>query len=100
MKPQTGLMSTITTDRPICTLINVFTVAPGSQRALVDVLMEATERVMRHVPGIARPGGGFLDRVLSGCRIVQHAAGKPIASGQQIRQLSLKAGILCERASC
>jgi quinol monooxygenase YgiN len=70
MKPQTGLMSTITTDRPICTVINVFTVAPGSQQALVDVLMEATERVMRHVPGFISAN---IHRSVDGVRVANYA---------------------------
>src|SRR5262249_30407728 len=33
------------------TLINVFTVAPERQRELVDLLIDATEQVIQHVPG-------------------------------------------------
>jgi quinol monooxygenase YgiN len=36
---------------PIATLINVFTVEPDRQRELVDLLVTATEEVMRHQPG-------------------------------------------------
>ncbi|MBF6064297.1 antibiotic biosynthesis monooxygenase [Nocardia terpenica] len=43
--------TTIVTDAPIATLINVFTVRPDRQRALVDLLAEATEQVIRHSPG-------------------------------------------------
>lgn len=44
-------MTTIETEREILTLINVFTVAPENQQKLVDLLVEATEKTMRHMPG-------------------------------------------------
>jgi antibiotic biosynthesis monooxygenase (ABM) superfamily enzyme len=44
-------MATIETGRDILTLINVFTVAPEKQEELVDLLIEATEQTMRHLPG-------------------------------------------------
>jgi quinol monooxygenase YgiN len=43
--------SSIATDADVATLINVFTVKPSEQQRLVDVLVEATEQVMQHVPG-------------------------------------------------
>ncbi|MER7076716.1 Antibiotic biosynthesis monooxygenase [Saccharopolyspora kobensis] len=44
-------MSRISTEAPITTLINVFTVRPERQRALIDLLGRATEEAMRHLPG-------------------------------------------------
>ncbi|KAA5828778.1 antibiotic biosynthesis monooxygenase family protein [Saccharopolyspora hirsuta] len=44
-------MATISTDAPIATLINVFTVQPDRQRALAELLTSATEEVMQHLPG-------------------------------------------------
>ena len=44
-------MTTISTDAPIATLINVFTVQPDRQRELTDLLTRATEEVMQHLPG-------------------------------------------------
>lgn len=44
-------MTTITAHADHVTLINVFTVAPDRAAELVEVLVDATERVMRHVPG-------------------------------------------------
>ncbi|GAA2795053.1 antibiotic biosynthesis monooxygenase family protein [Saccharopolyspora taberi] len=41
----------INADARLVTLINVFTVEPGRQRELVDLLARATEEVMRHQPG-------------------------------------------------
>lgn len=44
-------MSTITAKSNLCTLINVFTVAPERQQELVDVLVEITEQVIKDLPG-------------------------------------------------
>lgn len=44
-------MTTIQAGAPLATLINVFTVRPERQREVVDLLVQATEEVMRHVPG-------------------------------------------------
>lgn len=43
--------STIDPVANVATLINVFTVAPERQRELVDLLIHATDEVMRHRPG-------------------------------------------------
>jgi antibiotic biosynthesis monooxygenase (ABM) superfamily enzyme len=43
--------TTIAAGAPIATLINVFTVRPDRQRALVELLVSATDEVMRHLPG-------------------------------------------------
>jgi hypothetical protein len=40
-------MVTISKDNDVVTLINVFTVAPEDQQRLVDVLVDATQAVMR-----------------------------------------------------
>jgi heme-degrading monooxygenase HmoA len=44
-------MATINGDKKICTLINVFTVAPGKQLELFNLLKEATENGMSKMPG-------------------------------------------------
>jgi hypothetical protein len=46
-------MTTIRTGAPVATLINVFTVRPERQREVVDLLVQATEDVMQHIPGFA-----------------------------------------------
>src|SRR5258706_1395369 len=43
--------STIRAGAEIFTLINVFSVAPNHQQELANVLIEATEHTMRHLPG-------------------------------------------------
>ena len=44
-------MTTISKDNRVVTLVNVFTVAPENQQRLVEMLVEATEKTMKHVPG-------------------------------------------------
>jgi quinol monooxygenase YgiN len=44
-------MTTISTSRDLVTLINVFTVEPSRQQALVDLLTKATDETIRHKPG-------------------------------------------------
>jgi hypothetical protein len=47
-------MVTIAKDKDVVTLINVFTVAPEDQQRLVDVLVDATQTVMRKQRGSFR----------------------------------------------
>ncbi|WP_158884924.1 antibiotic biosynthesis monooxygenase family protein [Amycolatopsis anabasis] len=44
-------MGTISTNSGVFTLINVFTVEPEHQEKLRDILVEATEEVVKHFPG-------------------------------------------------
>ena len=44
-------MTTIDGNKKICTLINVFTVTPEKHQELFKLLKEATEHVMRKLPG-------------------------------------------------
>ena len=44
-------MVQIAPENDVVTLINVFTVSPDQQQRLVDLLVEATQTTMRHVPG-------------------------------------------------
>ncbi|QHT65558.1 antibiotic biosynthesis monooxygenase [Rhodocytophaga rosea] len=44
-------MTTIDDSNHYCTLINVFTVTPDKHQELFEVLKEATEKVMCHLPG-------------------------------------------------
>jgi hypothetical protein len=63
-------MLTITTgDRPM-TVINVFTVAPAQQGRLVELLPEATDSSIRHVPGFV---SAALRRSLDGTKVTMYA---------------------------
>jgi len=44
-------MTTIDSNKKICTLINVFTVDPDKQKELFESLKEASEKVMSKMPG-------------------------------------------------
>ncbi|KAA1258170.1 Tetracenomycin-F1 monooxygenase [Rubripirellula obstinata] len=44
-------MSTISVDQSVMTLVNCFSVDPAKADELMAVLVEATESVMRHIPG-------------------------------------------------
>ena len=44
-------MATISTGNNFVTLINVFTVEPENQQQLIDLLVEATEQIIKNVPG-------------------------------------------------
>lgn len=63
-------MTQIAVDLPVVTLINVFTVEPERQQALVDLLIEATERTMRHQPGFVAAN---IHRSLDGRHVTNYA---------------------------
>ena len=63
-------MVTISKDDDLVTLINVFTVAPEDQQRLVDVLVEATQAVMRKQPGFISAN---IHRSLDGTRVTNYA---------------------------
>ena len=56
--------------KEVATLINVFTVAPENQQKLVDLLIEATEKTMRHVPGFVSAN---IHKSLDGKRVANYA---------------------------
>ncbi len=62
--------TTISKDRPVVTLINTFTVAPERQEELVQLLIEATERVMKHLPGFVSAN---IHRGLDGRHVANYA---------------------------
>ena len=63
-------MPTIRKKDGIFTLINVFTVAPGQQDRLVDLLVDATERTMKNLPGFV---SASIHRGADGRRVVNYA---------------------------
>ena len=62
--------TTIAVDNPVATLINVFTVEPDRQRRLVDLLVRATDEVMRHLPGFVAAN---IHASSDGTRVVNYA---------------------------
>ena len=63
-------MVTIAKNNDVVTLINVFTVAPEDQQRLVEVLVEATQAVMRKQPGFVSAN---IHRSLDGTRVANYA---------------------------
>ena len=63
-------MTRISQRSDVVTLINVFTVAPEDQRRLLDLLVEATESVMRGLPGFVSAN---LHKSLDGTRVANYA---------------------------
>lgn len=62
--------TTIDPGQRVVTLINTFTVAPDRQDELVRVLVEATEQVIRHVPGFVSAN---IHRSLDGGHVANYA---------------------------
>lgn len=63
-------MATIEKGRKLVTLVNVFTVSPKKQAALVDLLVRATEETMRHLPGFI---SASIHRSLDGTKVINYA---------------------------
>jgi heme-degrading monooxygenase HmoA len=63
-------MTQIAVGQDVVTLINVFTVEPGNQQQLVDLLVEATEQVMSRQPGYVAAN---IHRSLDGTKVVNYA---------------------------
>lgn len=63
-------MTTISRDRQLVTLINVFTVKPENQQKVVEMLIEATQRTMKHQPGFISAN---IHKSLDGVQVVNYA---------------------------
>jgi quinol monooxygenase YgiN len=68
-----SVMSHISADNELVTLINVFNVEPQNQDKLIKLLEQATEEVMRHQPGFISAN---IHRSLGGVRVVNYAQWK------------------------
>jgi quinol monooxygenase YgiN len=62
--------TTISTASSSVTLVNVFTVEPSKQQALVDLLVESSEQMMRHEPGFISAN---IHQSLDGTKVVNYA---------------------------
>ena len=63
-------MATISKTNDVVTLINVFTVDSQNQRRVVELLTEASEKVMRNIPGFV---SAHIHRSLDGVRVANYA---------------------------
>jgi heme-degrading monooxygenase HmoA len=62
--------TTISQDAPVVTLINTFTVEPEHQEELIRLLVEATEKAIRHQPGFVSAN---IHRGLDGRHVANYA---------------------------
>ena len=63
-------MTTIDRDRPIVTLINVFSTQPADQQKVVDLLREMNETIYRAQPGYLTTN---LHKSLDGVKVVNYS---------------------------
>ncbi|HKZ27041.1 MAG TPA: antibiotic biosynthesis monooxygenase family protein [Rubrobacteraceae bacterium] len=63
-------MTKISQHSDLVTLINVFTVAPEDQQRLLDLLVEATESVMKGLPGFVSAN---LHKSFDGTKVANYA---------------------------
>lgn len=63
-------MTRIAIDQDVVTLVNVFSVAPDNQEKLLDMLIEATQQTMRHLPGFVSAN---FHRSLDGTKVINYA---------------------------
>ncbi len=76
-------MTTISQEKKIITLINVFTVDPSKQQQLVDLLTQATESSVRHIPGFI---SASLHRSLDGAKVAMYAQWRSVEDYQAMRK--------------
>lgn len=63
-------MPSISKENKVVTLVNVFTVEPGNQQKVVDMLVKATETTMKKIPGFV---SASIHKSLDGVRVVNYA---------------------------
>jgi quinol monooxygenase YgiN len=76
-------MSTINKGSDVLTLVNVFTVEPSKQDELVQVLTDATEQTMKHLPGFVSAN---IHRSLDGTRVVNYAQWASVAAFEAMQK--------------
>jgi quinol monooxygenase YgiN len=75
-------MITISEDSRLLTLVNVFTVEPGKQRELVELLIQATQSSVRYVTGFV---SASLHRSLDGTKVAMYAQWRSVEDYQAMR---------------
>jgi quinol monooxygenase YgiN len=63
-------MAAILKDKKVVTLINVFTVERANQQRVLDLLVNATEKTMKNLPGFV---SASIHKSLDGVRVVNYA---------------------------
>jgi quinol monooxygenase YgiN len=86
-------MPVIAKGGPVATVINVFTVAPGDQSRLVELLTNATQSSVGHVPGFL---AAALHRSLDGTKVTMYAQWRSVEDYQRMRGRSDTSPFLAE----
>jgi quinol monooxygenase YgiN len=76
-------MATIEKGNRLLTLVNVFTVDPEKQQQLVTLLIEATEKTMKHMPCFVSAN---IHRSLDGKKVVNYAQWESMAAFDAMRK--------------
>ena len=76
-------MTTISLNRKVVTLINVFAVEPANQQQLLELLARATETSVRHAPGFI---SSSLHRSLDGTKVTMYAQWRSAEDYQSMRE--------------
>ncbi len=76
-------MTTISLNRKLVTLINVFTVEPAHQQQLLELLIRATETSVRQAPGFI---SSSLHRGLDGTKVTMYAQWRSVEDYQAMRE--------------
>src|SRR5258707_2641053 len=76
-------MISITKERKLITLINIFTVSPEKQAELVALLRRATESAVRHVPGFI---SATLHRSLDGTQVAMYDQWRSVEDYETMRR--------------
>jgi quinol monooxygenase YgiN len=76
-------MTTISPNRKLVTLINVFTVEPANQQQLIELLARATETSVRHAPGFI---SASLHRSLDGTKVTMYSQWRSVEDYQAMRE--------------
>jgi quinol monooxygenase YgiN len=76
-------MTTISLNRKLVTLINVFSVEPDNQQQLLELLARATETAVRHAPGFI---SSSLHRGLDGTKVTMYAQWRSVEDYQAMRE--------------
>jgi quinol monooxygenase YgiN len=76
-------MTTISPNRKLVTLINVFTVEPKNQQILIGLLARTTETSVRHAPGFI---SATLHRGIDGTKVTMYAQWRSVEDYQAMRE--------------
>jgi quinol monooxygenase YgiN len=83
----------ISKDLKVITFINLFTVDPGNQQRLVDLLIKVTETSVRHAHGFV---SASLHRSVDGSRVTMYAQWRTMEDYDQMRRDPTPAPVLRE----